>query len=68
MMILSKLLKLVFSSHRKLALVSRVKDDRGATRETLLGLMGRISREDADEMIRIIDECCGRVDPNQWHC
>jgi hypothetical protein len=38
----------------------------GATAETLMKLMGRISREDADEMIRIIDECCGRVDANEW--
>jgi hypothetical protein len=40
--------------------------DRGATAETLMKLMGRISREDADEMIRIIDDCCGRVDTNEW--
>jgi len=38
----------------------------GATAETLMKLMGRISREDADEMIKIIDECCGRVDANEW--
>ena len=38
----------------------------GATAETLMKLMGRISREDADEMIRIIDECCGQVDANEW--
>ena len=38
----------------------------GATAETMMRLMGRISREDGDEMIRIIDECCGRVDPNEW--
>jgi hypothetical protein len=39
---------------------------RGATAETLMKLMGRISREDADEMMKIIDECCGRVDANEW--
>jgi hypothetical protein len=39
---------------------------RGATAETLMKLMGRISREDADEVIRIIDDCCGRVDTNEW--
>lgn len=39
---------------------------RGATAETLLKLMGRISREDADEVIRIINDCCGRVDANEW--
>ncbi len=39
---------------------------RGATAETLMKLMGRISREDADEVIRIIDDCCGRVDANEW--
>lgn len=39
---------------------------RGATAETLFKLMGRISREDADEMIRIINDCCGRVDANEW--
>ncbi|MFZ0523674.1 MAG: hypothetical protein WAL95_21780 [Candidatus Acidiferrales bacterium] len=38
----------------------------GATPETLMKLMGRISREDADEMIRAIDDCCGRVDANEW--
>jgi len=38
----------------------------GATAETILKLMGRISREDADEMIRIIDETCGRVDASEW--
>lgn len=38
----------------------------GATAETMMKLIGRISREDADEMIRIIDECCGRVDANEW--
>lgn len=38
----------------------------GATPETLMKLIGRISREDADEMVRIIDECCGRVDANEW--
>ena len=39
---------------------------RGASAETLLKLIGRISREDADEVIRIIDDCCGRVDANEW--
>jgi hypothetical protein len=39
---------------------------RGATAETLMKLMGRINREDADEVIRIIDDCCGRVDANEW--
>jgi hypothetical protein len=38
----------------------------GASAETLMKLMGRISRDDADEMIRLIDECCGRVDSNEW--
>ena len=38
----------------------------GATAETLMKLMGRISREDADELIQIIDDCCGRVDANEW--
>lgn len=38
----------------------------GATAQALMGLMGRISREDANEMIRIIDECCGRVDASEW--
>jgi hypothetical protein len=38
----------------------------GATSETLMRLMGRISREDADEMVKIIDDCCGRVDANEW--
>jgi hypothetical protein len=35
---------------------------RGALPETFMKLMGCISREDADEMMRIIDESCGRVD------
>lgn len=39
---------------------------RGATAEALMNLMGRISREDADEMIHIINDCCGRVDANEW--
>ena len=39
---------------------------RCATAETLMRLVGRISREDADELIRIIDECCGRVDADEW--
>jgi hypothetical protein len=39
---------------------------RGASAETLLKLMGRISREDADELVKIIDNCCGRVDANEW--
>jgi len=39
---------------------------RGATAETLMRMMGRLSREDADELIRIIDESCGRVDANEW--
>lgn len=38
----------------------------GASAETVMKLIGRISREDADEMIRIIDDCCGRVDANEW--
>ena len=38
----------------------------GATAEALMKMMGRISREDADELIRIIDESCGRVDANEW--
>jgi hypothetical protein len=42
------------------------KTERGATAETLMKLMGRISREDANEMIRIIDDCCGRVDASEW--
>ena len=40
--------------------------ERGATAETLMKLMGRISQEDADEMIRIINDCCGRVDASEW--
>ena len=39
---------------------------RGASAETLMRLIGRISREDADEIIHIIDDCCGRVDANEW--
>lgn len=39
---------------------------RGAGAEDLLRLMGRISREDADEMIQIINDSCGRVDANEW--
>lgn len=39
---------------------------RGATAETLMRLIGSISREDADELIRIIDDGCGRVDANEW--
>lgn len=39
---------------------------KGATAEALMRLMGRIGREDADEMIRIINDCCGRVDANEW--
>jgi len=39
---------------------------RGATAETLLRMMGSISREDGDELIRIIDDGCGRVDANEW--
>jgi hypothetical protein len=42
------------------------KTERGATAETLMKLMGRISREDANEMTRIIDDCCGRVDASEW--
>lgn len=38
----------------------------GASAETLMKLMGRISREDAEELTRIIDDCCGRVDANEW--
>ena len=38
----------------------------GATPETLMKLIGRISREDADEMTRAIDDCCGRVDASEW--
>jgi hypothetical protein len=39
---------------------------RGASAEALMRLMGRISREDADELTQIIDDCCGRVDANEW--
>lgn len=39
---------------------------RGASAETLMKLIGRLSREDADEIIRIIDDCCGHVDANEW--
>jgi hypothetical protein len=38
----------------------------GASAETLMKLMGRISREDADEVIQIINGCCGRIDANEW--
>lgn len=38
----------------------------GASAETLIKLMGRITPEDAEEMIRIIDDCCGRVDTREW--
>lgn len=41
-------------------------DGKGATAETLMRLMGRIGRQDADEMVRIINDCCGRVDANEW--
>jgi hypothetical protein len=43
------------ASHRK-----------GATPEKLMRLMGRISREDAEEMVQIIDDCCGQVDASEW--
>jgi|SRR5579859_1479419 len=52
--------------NRRSSKPSSVGKPRGASAETLMNLMGRISREDADEMIRIIDECCGRVDANEW--
>lgn len=39
---------------------------RGASAETLMRLVGSMSREDADELIRIIDDGCGRVDANEW--
>ncbi len=42
------------------------RTERGATAEALMKLMGRISRDDADEMIRIINDCCGRVDASEW--
>jgi len=42
------------------------RTEEGASAETLMKLMGRISREDADEMIRIINDCCGRVDASEW--
>jgi len=42
------------------------RTERGATAEALMKLIGRISRKDADEMIRIIDDCCGRVDASEW--
>ncbi|HXZ14133.1 MAG TPA: hypothetical protein VEG64_17235 [Candidatus Sulfotelmatobacter sp.] len=42
------------------------KAERGASAEALMKLMGRISREDADEMTRIIDDCCGRADASEW--
>jgi hypothetical protein len=38
----------------------------GATAETLMKMIGRISREDADELIRAIDEGCGGIDANEW--
>jgi len=40
--------------------------ERGASGEALMKLMGRISRDDADEMIRIINDCCGGVDASEW--
>lgn len=42
------------------------RTERGATPEALMRLMGRISKDDADEMIRIINDCCGRVDASEW--
>lgn len=42
------------------------RTERGATAETLMKLMGTINRDDADEMIRIINDCCGRVDASEW--
>jgi hypothetical protein len=38
----------------------------GATAEVLMRLIGRIKREDGEEMIRIIDESCGRIDLDEW--
>jgi hypothetical protein len=41
---------------------TRRKISKGAPVEVIVGLMGRIPLEDAQEMIRIIDECCGQID------
>jgi hypothetical protein len=41
-------------------------DREGATRSDMLKLIGRISREDAEDLIRIIDECCRQIDEEMW--
>ncbi len=39
---------------------------RGATAEVMMKMMGRISQEDANELIQIINECCGQIDASEW--
>ena len=38
----------------------------GVPGKDLLSLKGTISKEDADTMMRVIEEDCGRIDPNEW--
>jgi hypothetical protein len=42
------------------------REEPGTPGASLLPLSGTISDEDAQEMLRVIEEGCGRVDPGEW--
>jgi hypothetical protein len=42
------------------------REEASRNKAQLLSLAGCMSREDADEMLRIIEEGCGQVDDNEW--
>ncbi len=39
---------------------------KGVTGKSLLHFAGKISKEDANEMIKIVDEGCEKVDLHEW--
>ena len=54
---------------RVLRLVSSLKDTsakQNRTREILLKQAGSMSKEDAEEMWRVIERDCRRIEPDEW--
>ena len=43
-----------------------VSAPQGVPTKGILSLAGCMTREEADEMLRAIEEDCERIDPNEW--
>lgn len=52
--------------HQPVRIIPETKKDTGPRLADLQQFIGCLSHEEAEEMIRIIDEEFGKVDPREW--